>query len=97
MAVDVGIGQFALAMGSPLGLQQSSTLGIVSALDREAAEGQGGPVLTDLIQTSAPINLGNSGGALVDMQGRLVGIPTLTAANPESGAPAQRYRLRQPL
>jgi S1-C subfamily serine protease len=84
----VQVGQFAIAMGSPLGLQQSATLGIVSALDRQATEAQSGPFLAGLIQTSAPINPGNSGGALVDLQGRLIGIPTLGAENPESGAPA---------
>jgi S1-C subfamily serine protease len=86
----VQVGQFAIAIGSPLGLQQSATFGIVSALNRTAGEGQGGPasVLTGLIQTSAPINPGNSGGALVDLQGRLIGVPTLAAANPESGTPA---------
>jgi putative serine protease PepD len=83
----VQVGQFAIAVGSPLGLTQSATFGIVSALNRDAAEGPGGPAaqLTGLIQTSAPINPGNSGGALVDLQGRLIGIPTLGAVNPESG------------
>jgi S1-C subfamily serine protease len=84
------VGQFAIAIGSPLGLQQSATLGIVSALDRSASEAPDGPAgeLTGLIQTSAPINPGNSGGALVDLQGQLIGIPTLGATNPESGAAA---------
>ncbi|MGO8949951.1 MAG: S1C family serine protease [Ktedonobacterales bacterium] len=86
----VEVGQFAIALGSPLGLEQSATLGIVSALDRSAGEGSGGPasVLVGLIQTSAPINPGNSGGALVDLQGALIGVPTLAVANPESGAAA---------
>lgn len=86
----VQVGQFAIALGSPLGLQQSATLGIVSALNRSASEGPNGPAaeLTGLIQTSAPINPGNSGGALVDLQGRLVGIPTLGAADPNSGGAA---------
>jgi len=44
--------------------------------------------LTGLLQTSAPINPGNSGGALVNLQGQLIGIPTLSATNPESGGPA---------
>ena len=84
----VVVGQFAIAIGSPLGLQQSATFGIVSALDRTASEAPSGPAgtLTGLIQTSAPINPGNSGGALVDLQGRLIGIPTLGAASPEGGA-----------
>ena len=84
------VGQFAIAIGSPLGLTQSATFGIISALNRSAQEGAGGPasVLTGLIQTSAPINPGNSGGALVDLQGRLIGVPTLGAVNPESGSSA---------
>ncbi|HEV7126894.1 MAG TPA: trypsin-like peptidase domain-containing protein [Ktedonobacterales bacterium] len=83
----VRVGQFVLAIGSPLGLQQSATFGIVSALDRTASEAPNGPAgtLTGLIQTSAPINPGNSGGALVDLQGRLIGIPTLGAADPTTG------------
>lgn len=86
----VQVGQFAIAIGSPLGLQQSATFGIISALDRTASEGQDGPAksLTGLIQTSAPINPGNSGGALVDLQGRLVGIPTLGVVDPSSGTTA---------
>ena len=87
----VQVGQFSIAIGSPLGLQQSATLGIISALNRTANEGQGGGpagTLVGLIQTSAPINPGNSGGALVDIQGRLIGIPTLGALNPESGTVA---------
>jgi S1-C subfamily serine protease len=86
----VEVGQFAIALGSPLGLEQSATIGIVSALDRSAGEGSGGTAsqLIGLIQTSAPINPGNSGGALVDLQGNLIGVPTLAAANPENGIAA---------
>ena len=86
----VQVGEFALAIGTPLGLQQSATFGIVSALNRNASEGLGGPAttLTGLIQTSAPINPGNSGGALVDLQGQLIGIPTLAATDPNAGGAA---------
>ena len=86
----VQVGQFAVALGSPLGLQQSATFGIVSALNRNATENLNGQSfqLIGLIQTSAPINPGNSGGALVDLQGRLIGVPTLGAVNPESGTAA---------
>jgi S1-C subfamily serine protease len=86
----VQVGQFAIAIGSPLGLTQSATFGIISALNRSAQAGAGGTtnILTGLIQTSAPINPGNSGGALVDLQGRLIGVPTLGAVNPESGSTA---------
>ncbi|HEX8995913.1 MAG TPA: trypsin-like peptidase domain-containing protein [Ktedonobacterales bacterium] len=84
------VGEFTVAVGSPLGLQNSATFGIVSALNRTASEAPSGPAdtLTGLIQTSAPINPGNSGGALVNLQGQLIGIPTLSATNPETGSSA---------
>ncbi|HEV2235050.1 MAG TPA: trypsin-like peptidase domain-containing protein [Ktedonobacterales bacterium] len=84
------VGEFVLAIGTPLGLQQSATFGIISALNRTASEAPSGPAgtLTGLIQTSAPINPGNSGGALVDLTGKLVGIPTLAAADPNSNGAA---------
>ena len=87
---NVQVGQFVLAIGTPLGLAQSATFGIVSALDRTATEAPQGPAgtLTGLIQTSAPINPGNSGGALVDLTGKLIGIPTLAATDPNVGSAA---------
>jgi putative serine protease PepD len=84
---DVHVGTIVLAVGNPLGLRASVTQGIVSGVGRLGEEG-GGVVLPDTIQTSAAINPGNSGGALVDLRGRVVGIPTLAAFNPEAGAPA---------
>ena len=66
-------GQLVLAFGSPLGLDASVTLGIVSAVARQLTPED--PMI--YIQTDAPINPGNSGGALVDTEGRLVGINTL--------------------
>ncbi len=86
----VQVGQFSLAIGTPLGLAQSATFGIVSALNRTASEAPSGPAgtLTGLIQTSAPINPGNSGGALVDLHGQLIGIPTLAATDPNIGGAA---------
>ena len=66
-------GQLVLAFGSPLGLDASVTLGIVSAVARQLTPED--PMI--YIQTDAPINPGNSGGALVDTEGRLVGISTL--------------------
>lgn len=86
----VQVGQFVVAMGNPLGLAETATFGIVSALNRTASEGPNGPaaVLTGMIQTSAPINPGNSGGALVDLNGQLVGVPTLAAVDPQVNAPA---------
>ena len=83
----VRAGELVLALGSPLDLQQSVTLGIVSGLNRTASEAPRGPAgtLTGLIQTSAPINPGNSGGALVNLHGELIGIPTLGAVDPTTG------------
>lgn len=68
------VGQFAIAVGNPLGLGSSVTLGMVSAVDR-TIQGEGS-FLEGLIQTSAQINPGNSGGALVDSTGKLIGVPT---------------------
>jgi putative serine protease PepD len=77
------VGDIVLAAGNPLGLQSSVTQGIVSALGRTVTE-QNGSALADVIQTSAAINPGNSGGALVDLQGQVVGIPTLAAIDSEN-------------
>ena len=81
------VGDVVLAMGNPLGLQSSVTEGIVSALSRQVSEPSGN-TLPDVIQTSAAINPGNSGGALVDLQGEVVGIPTLAATDPQLGGSA---------
>jgi putative serine protease PepD len=68
------VGDLAIAIGNPLGLQSSVTEGIVSAF-REAVQEEGGNVtLPSVIQTSAAINPGNSGGALVDIEDRVIGI-----------------------
>lgn len=85
------VGEFVVAVGNPLGLTQSATFGIVSALNRSASEAPSGPAgeLTGLIQTSAQLNPGNSGGALVNLQGQLIGIPTLGATDSETGTAAQ--------
>ena len=86
----VQVGEYAIAMGSPLGLEQSATSGIVSALNRSGKEVVDGNVYTlrGMIQTSAPINPGNSGGALVNLKGELIGIPTLSAVDPSTGVAA---------
>jgi putative serine protease PepD len=83
----LAVGDVTLAIGNPLGLQSSVTEGIVSALGRTVNE-DNGVALPNVIQTSAPINPGNSGGALVDLQGQVVGIPTLAAADPQLGGSA---------
>ena len=78
------VGQFAIAIGNPLGLRSSVTQGIVSFLGRTVSEGSG-VALSSTIQTSAPINPGNSGGALVDLDAAVIGVPTLAALEPEMG------------
>src|SRR5215471_7248915 len=75
-------GDFAIAIGNPLGLRSSVTDGIVSAFRQGVSEGNG-IAIPSMIQTSAAINPGNSGGALADLQGRVIGIPTLAATDPE--------------
>ncbi|HWE80292.1 MAG TPA: trypsin-like peptidase domain-containing protein [Gaiellaceae bacterium] len=81
------IGDIAMAIGNPLGLQSSFTEGIVSQLNKSESEGNG-VVLPNAIQTSAAINPGNSGGALVNLDGSVIGIPTLAAADPQLGGAA---------
>jgi putative serine protease PepD len=83
----VRTGEYALAIGNPLGLRSSVTQGIVSATSRTVSEG-GGVALPAVIQTSAAINPGNSGGALVDASGAVIGVPTLAALDPELGGSA---------
>jgi putative serine protease PepD len=81
------VGDIAIAIGNPLGLRSSVTDGIVSAFRQGVSEGNG-VALPLVIQTSAPINPGNSGGALSDIEGRVIGIPTLAATDPELGGSA---------
>jgi Do/DeqQ family serine protease len=68
------VGDFVVAIGSPFGLRQTVTSGIVSGLSRVTNISEGG--YEDFIQTDASINPGNSGGALVNLKGELVGIPS---------------------
>jgi putative serine protease PepD len=84
-SASLDVGDLVLAIGNPLGLRSSVTEGIVSSLGRTVAEGNG-VTLSPVIQTSAAINPGNSGGALVDLTGRVIGVPTLAALDPEFGA-----------
>lgn len=86
--IDIGdsdnltVGEWVMSIGSPFGLEQSVATGIVSATSRSqimsAEDGSGGyTIYPNMIQTDAAINPGNSGGALVDAQGRLIGINTM--------------------
>jgi serine protease DegQ len=68
------VGELAIAIGNPLGFESSVTAGIVSGLHRSIPSGGTTPSLVDLIQTDAAISPGNSGGALVDSDGRVMGI-----------------------
>lgn len=74
------VGQTVIAIGNPLGLEGTVTAGVVSALGRTVAvaddSGDRSAILHDAIQTDAPVNPGNSGGALVDTSGRVVGVVT---------------------
>jgi S1-C subfamily serine protease len=81
------VAEYVMAIGNPLGITQTVTSGIVSALERNIPVGPG-VELIDAIQTDAAINPGNSGGALVDLQGELIGVPTLTIVNPTFNSPA---------
>jgi S1-C subfamily serine protease len=87
-ADSLAVGDTVLAIGSPLGLQSTVTEGIVSALHRPlAAAGENGEdqVVYDAIQTDAAINRGNSGGALVDSSGALVGINSVISTSGAEG------------
>lgn len=84
----VSIGEYAIAIGSPLGLENSVTLGIISGVQREleVAPGVQQFSLVDLVQTDAAISPGNSGGALVDVQGRVIGINVAYLPPGQTGA-----------
>ena len=71
----VQVGEFSMAIGSPLGLDNSVTAGIVSAVNREVSDEDGNQYIA--IQTDAAINSGNSGGALVNSKGQVIGVNTL--------------------
>jgi S1-C subfamily serine protease len=82
------VGEDVLAIGNPLGITESVSHGIISALGRTVSEGQGGGTIRNAVQTDAAINPGNSGGALIDLQGNLIGIPTLGVIDTEYNTPA---------
>lgn len=81
----VSVGDPVLAFGSPLGYSNTVTSGIVSALNRPVSAGSAGSEsYVNAIQTDAPINQGNSGGPLVDAQGRMIGVNSVIALVPGS-------------
>ncbi len=85
-SADLVVGEWVMAVGSPFGLEQSVSTGIISAVSRSTAmtSTDSTTVYTNMIQTDAAINPGNSGGALVDADGKLIGVNTLIAS--ESGS-----------
>ncbi|MBI3722128.1 MAG: trypsin-like peptidase domain-containing protein, partial [Fimbriimonas ginsengisoli] len=78
----IEVGQWVIAVGNPLGYAGTVSVGVVSSLGRNlmAASGRQASYLVDAIQTDAAINAGNSGGALADAQGRLIGINSAIAS-----------------
>ena len=82
----VSVGDPVLAIGSPLGLASTVTSGIISALNRPVTTGdEGSQSYVNAIQTDAAINPGNSGGALVDSQGRIIGVNSAIATLSSGG------------
>jgi len=80
----VKVGDAAIAIGYPLGLDRTATAGIVSGLEREI-EAPNGFRIDEVIQTDAPINPGNSGGPLLDAQGRVIGVNSQIATSGGGG------------
>ena len=81
----VELGDWAIAIGSPLGLSYTVTMGIISAIDRDIEKPSGIGNFNNLIQTDAAINPGNSGGPLVNAYGEVIGINTMIARSTTGG------------
>ncbi len=81
----VELGDWAIAIGSPLGLSYTVTMGIISATDRDIEKPSGIGNFNNLLQTDAAINPGNSGGPLVNAYGEVIGINTMIARSTSSG------------
>jgi S1-C subfamily serine protease len=79
------VGQYSFAIGSPFGLDYTLTSGVISALGRKI-DGIGGVKINDMIQTDAAINMGNSGGPLLDSSGQLIGMNTVIFSTSGSSA-----------
>ena len=93
-STQVQVGQIAIAIGNPFGLQNTMTQGIISALSRTLPVDQAIPIpkpeppsnIPEIIQTDASINPGNSGGVLVDIEGQVIGIPSAIESSTNSNA-----------
>jgi S1-C subfamily serine protease len=90
------VGELAIAIGNPSGFEQSVTAGIVSGLHRAIPSGGQTPALVDLIQTDAAISPGNSGGALVDADGDVIGINVAYLPPQSSGAVSIGFAIPSP-
>lgn len=82
---DLLVGQYSFAIGSPFGLDYTLTTGVISALGRKI-DGIGGVKINDMIQTDAAINMGNSGGPLLDSSAHLIGMNTVIFSTSGSSA-----------
>jgi S1-C subfamily serine protease len=82
---DLLVGQYSFAIGSPFGLDYTLTTGVISALGRKI-DGIGGVKINDMIQTDAAINMGNSGGPLLDSSAKLIGMNTVIFSTSGSSA-----------
>ena len=82
---DLQVGQYAFAIGSPFGLDYSLSTGVISALGRKI-DGIGGVKINDMIQTDAAINMGNSGGPLLNSSSNLIGMNTVIFSTSGSSA-----------
>ena len=82
---DIQVGDWAIALGTPYGLESTVTLGIVSSLHRDINSLGFSDKRLDLIQTDAAINPGNSGGPLINANGEVIGIKTLVRSGPRAG------------
>ena len=82
---DIQVGDWAIALGTPYGLESTVTLGIVSSLHRDINTLGFSDKRLDLIQTDAAINPGNSGGPLINSNGEVIGINTLVRSGPGAG------------
>ncbi|MCX7750080.1 MAG: trypsin-like peptidase domain-containing protein [Candidatus Bipolaricaulota bacterium] len=91
------IGDWVIAIGNPLGLSHTVTLGIVSALGRDVPRPDGSGYFRRMIQTDAAINPGNSGGPLVNAYGQVVGMNTVIARSTESGVAVEGINFAVPI
>lgn len=81
---DIMVGETVIAIGNPLGLENSVTVGVISGKDRDFSSNSCGYVCSGLLQTDASINPGNSGGALLNLDGELVGVNLAVVQNAQN-------------